>query len=1411
MYCFSVPAGHTRNPVAARANLAGISPRKLPGHQSASPSKPHIILHPMNPLSFVTLSWLSGLLRTGSSRKLDGRDIEAVTAKVQSDVLIDLFRQHRDRLLAPSLLKDKTPPTPKAPVIDSKSLFMIYCRLFFWRWLASFLCSAINMVCRLVTPLILYEIIEQLSGRRSVINNGYALAFLMFLANLGAGFSQALSTQIATKVSADIKALIISNVYEKSYRLNAKSMASFSEGYQLVLVTVDSDMISNVAKNAEKLVLVPIEVAVTMFLLSQFFGLRIVTIGALVTAACLLLCGGASIFLGRFQRKMLSANDSRVSLLEEILVNIRTVKLQCWESLFENRVSAIRGKMLSGLAGYLVFNVILLLLVLIVMYLLPSIVFGAFLISNSEAVLTANIAFPSLSLLGQLESLFVFPVATSAMGQANVSWKRFASFYCADEVEAPLRDDDESSSDAGYAIRIQNGYFRWDSTPPAPKRKRFNFSKFKQSLRRKHKPQNDGGLVIIQDYPLDPVRIGSDLDKATNGLHKDNPSSQAGLSASHTTIFNSPSHGSSIFGEVLLSKSSFDSSGSRASHGSQLPLFENINLTIQKGSLVAIVGKVGSGKSSIFSGIIGHMSKLSGTTTISGKLAYVPQQPWIKSGSIRDNIVLESDGPDTCERLDRAVRCCALGPDLDMLPAGIHTQLGERGVNLSGGQKARIALARAVFSDADVFLLDNPLTALDTTVAKQVFEDCIASNTGILGDKTRVVITNQLSFLPLFDRIIIVDKGRIVHDDTYEHLIQLNSPEDLFVDIEPTDDEEVCLSQENMAAVDSANQIHSNDVDDTDELETPKPTSGSEQPAQAQPTQSIIASEELRHGSVGRKAYLDYYRYTSGYLGMTLQIICVLLIIAANISATLWLNAWMGESSGMSQYDSWMIYAILNVLRYSFTGLFVIVTMRNSFVGSRRLHARLVQKILSAPLSFFESQPVGRILNRLSKDMEYFDQFQADDIMNSFWGISSLFCALFYSIYAAPWIVGFYVPIAWITWKLYGYLRMSLRQLKRLDSNKRGTLNSHIAESFSGMLTIRTNECQDKFIAKQRVLTDESSNLSLYLACSYIWIEFRLCVVIALFTLAFLAIAMAAHVPAELIALALIYIVDFPAYINYFGTYYAQVEQGMNTIERFSFYLENVESEEVFKSSGEKPEEPDWPSSGRIQFEDLEIIYPSRPNRPALADINLDIAPGEKVAIAGRTASGKSTVLNSLFRLVRPSKGRIVIDDRDIQNVDLGLLRRKIQILPQEVVLFHGTIRSNIDMEGMHSDQTIWGVLESLGIKDEISALPNRLESEVLPRGENLSLGQRQLLCVARALAANPKILVMDESSSSLDKESNAALNQVIMEAFSDSTVLNITHRLETVRDFDRIVVLNAGRIQQIGAPGDVLTMTPKP
>ncbi|XP_077634923.1 ATP-binding cassette sub-family C member 2 isoform X2 [Crocuta crocuta] len=867
----------------------------------------------------------------------------------------------------------------------------------------------------------------------------------------------------------------------------------------------------------------------------------------------------------------------------------------------------------------------------------------------------------------------------------------------------------------------------------------------------------------------------------------------------------------------------------------------DVNLDIMPGQLVAVVGTVGSGKSSLMSAMLGEMENVHGHITIKGTIAYVPQQSWIQNGTIKDNILFGSELDE--KRYQQVLEACALLPDLKVLPGGDLVEIGEKGINLSGGQKQRISLARATYQNSDIYVLDDPLSAVDAHVGKHIFNKVLGPN-GLLKDKTRLLITHSIHFLPQVDEIVVLGNGTILEKGPYSTLLankgvfakilktftKQTGPEGeatVNEDSEEEDDHGLMPSMEEIPEeVASLTMKRENSLHRTlsrssrsssrhrkslkNSLKTQNVNTLKEEEELVK-GQKLIKKESVQTGKVKLAIYLKYLQ-AMGWCLIFFIIGAYVTNSVAYIGSNLWLSAWTNDSKTYngtnypaSQRDLRVgVYGALGVAQGVSVLLANLCSAYASTHASSILHQQLLNNILQAPMSFFDTTPTGRIVNRFAGDISMVDDTLPMSLRSWILCFLGIISTLVMICTATPIFVIVIIPLGIIYTSVQMFYVATSRQLKRLDSVTRSPIYSHFSETVSGLSIIRAFEHQQRFLKHNEVGIDTNQKCVFSWIVSNRWLAIRLELVgnLIVFFASLMMVIYRATLSGDTVGFVLSNALNITQTLNWLVRMTSEIETNIVAVERINEYIK-VENEAPWVTDKRPP--PGWPSKGEIRFNNYQVRY--RPELDlVLNGITCDIRSTEKIGVVGRTGAGKSSLTNALFRILEAAGGQIIIDGVNIASIGLHDLREKLTIIPQDPILFSGSLRMNLDPFNNHSDEEIWKALELAHLKSFVAGLQLGLSHQVTEAGDNLSIGQRQLLCLARALLRKSKILIMDEATAAVDIETDHLIQMTIQKEFSHCTTITIAHRLHTVMDSDRIMVLDKGKIVEYGTPDELLT-----
>ena len=1094
--------------------------------------------------------------------------------------------------------------------------------------------------------------------------------------------------------------------------------AGWGNGRIVNLMSTDTYRIDQASGMFHMLWVSPVSIAITLVvLLVNLTYSALAGFALLVIGLPLLTKGIKSLFVRR--KAINKITDQRVSLTQEILQSVRFVKYFGWESSFLERLGFIRKREIRAIQIVLSIRNAINAVSMSLPIFASMLSFITYSLSN-HALNPAPI-FSSLALFNALRMpLNWLPLVIGQVTDAWSSMDRIQDFMLAEEQNEDFIWDMEGKN----AVSMNRADFTWERTVTQdPEKSTFQ----------------------TKDQIKDAKKAKKDAAKARKSLDlKDGTDSAS----------------------TLTSEEPFK--------------LRNMNFAIGRNELVAVIGGVGSGKSSLLAAIAGDMRRISGSVTMGASRAFCPQYAWIQNTTVRENILF---GKDYNRRwYDEVVDACALRADLDMLPHSDQTEIGERGITVSGGQKARLNIARAIYFNSDMVIMDDPLSAVDAHVGRHIFDNAIC---GLLKDKCRILATHQLHVLHRCDRIIWLEDGQIKANDTFDNLMRDNEG-----------------FQTMMASTAQEESVEEEEIDE-DEIEDEKKAAKKRKVAKR--GAALMQQEERAVKSVSWSVYSAYIRASGTILNGPMIVFLLILSQGANITTSLWLSWWTSNKFGYSEGTYIGVYAALGVaqafLMFAFSVSLSILGTRSS----RTLLQQAMKRVLRAPMSFFDTTPLGRITNRFAKDVDTLDNSLTDAIRMYFFTLAMVISVFILIIVYFHYFAIALGPLFLMFLFSSSYYRASAREMKRHEAVLRSGVFARFGEGVSGLSSIRAYGLQQRFIRELQAAVDQMNSAYYLTFANQRWLSVRLDAIgnLLVFTTGILVVTSRFNVSPSIGGLVLSYILSIVQMIQFTVRQLAEVENAMNATERIHYYGTQLDEEPPLHLT-DVPS--NWPDKGEIDFNEVQMRY--REGLPlVLQGLNMKVGGGERIGIVGRTGAGKSSIMSTLFRLVELSGGSISIDGINIATVGLRDLRTRLAIIPQDPTLFRGTIRSNLDPFNEHTDLELWSALRQ---SDLIEADANvddenhgriHLDGVVEEEGLNFSLGQRQLMALARALVRGSQIIVCDEATSSVDMETDQKIQRTIATAFKGKTLLCIAHRLKTIINYDRICVMDQGRIAELDTP----------
>ncbi|CAH0698992.1 unnamed protein product [Spodoptera exigua] len=1331
-----------------------------------------------NPLSALTFAWTLPIFWSGIKREMEQHDLYEPLAEHSSGPLGDKFARLWEEEVQRAGGKRKP------------SLLRVILRAYAARcMLYGFVLLVMECGIRIAQPVFLGKLVEFYSpGSSMKQEEAYMYAAAVVACSALNVFVVHPYMMAILHMGMKFRVACCSLIYRKSLRLSKTALGETTVGQVVNLLSNDVNRFDVAIIFLHYLWIGPLAtVIITYFMWVEISWAAVVGVGFMLAFIPL------QAYLGKrtsvLRLKTALRTDERVRLMNEILSGIQVIKMYTWEKPFADLVAKARKREIKQiratsyirgvLTSFIMFTTRICLFCSILAYVLTYNVISA----KQVFVVTSF-----YNILRQTMTVF-FPQGIAQVAEATISIKRLQNFMLYEDTSKPV---------PGLA-EIQT------STKPKERRKpeaedtvKAQYTETKQPTETVE-PTKEEEAKGNGNATLAPLEAGEEEDHELAARVEEDA---RGVRLKHATAKWIESHPENTL--------------------------TDLSLTIKPGKIIAVIGPVGCGKSSLLHVLLRELPLLSGTVHVGGNVSYASQEPWLFAGSVRQNILFGQ--PMDRPRYNTVVRRCALDRDFALFPHGDKTIVGERGVSLSGGQRARISLARAVYKRADIYLLDDPLSAVDAHVGRHLFESCLI---GYLRNTTRILVTHQLQFLRDVDQIIILKNGTIAAAGNFDTLSA--SGLDFATLLARDQEEEKPTPDPNASEADSETllqgsfrkrQMSIHSVSSVDNLTATAPPAGE--------------AESRAAGAVGARVYAAYLR-AAGHAALVLLMLAVATLAQLLGSASdWWTSYWVNleeshpiqnvanlqesnpnvtialqsvnnyteslvqnayyESVGLSRYDCIYIYTGMVIA-------LVVVSLLRSFMffsmamrASTRLHNNMFSAITRAPMRFFHVNPSGRILNRFSKDMGAVDEVLPSALLDVLQiGLSLIGIVVVVAI-VNYWLLVPTVAIGFVFYGLRIFYLSSSRSIKRLEGVTRSPVFSHLNASLQGITTIRAFGAQEALIREFDNHQDlHSSAWYLFIASSRafgFWLDLVCVIYIAMVTLSFLVFGQSES--GGNVGLAITQAMGLTGMFQWGMRQSTELENQMTSVERIQEYS-NIESEPPLQSEPEKKPPPSWPEAGRIEFKHVFLYYV--PSEPAvLNDLSFVVQPKEKVGIVGRTGAGKSSLINALFRLAT-IEGEIIIDGRETSQLGLHELRSQLSIIPQEPVLFSGTMRHNLDPFDEYPDQVLWRALEEVELKEAVTELPAGLSSRMSEGGGNFSVGQRQLVCLARAIVRRNRLLVLDEATANVDPQTDALIQTTIRSKFAECTVLTIAHRLHTVMDSDKVLVMDAGRMVEYDHP----------
>ncbi|KAG7662276.1 uncharacterized protein J8A68_004170 [[Candida] subhashii] len=1313
--------------------------------------------------------WLWPIIKKGYLRTLHPEDLFKLTPELTVEEMHQKWEAHLDTILQSAKfnhLKENHDlsnfdwPTYAIPY----ALFLT----FKWPYLFSSACLALAFVCTTTSPLLTRQLIDYVQfryfGLETTYNKGIKYSVLSVCLIFINGLLLNHFFHNAMIVGAQSKAVLTKALLTKSFKLSSKSRYQFPVGRITSLMSTDLSRIDMAIGFQPLIFCFPIPIVISIALLVNGIGIASLA-GIFLFIVSLFVCAGLTRVLFKARQQGVKYTDERVSLMREILNNLKNIKYYAWEAAYKLSITKVREKEMKYLFTIKVLRNFITAYAVTLPVLTSMISFVTMWATGSMR--SPGEVFSSLSLYAILaQAIMLLPIALATGADALIGFTRCRQYLSADEFSYELN----------YNLMKQEKLFYTGHAVPT-------------SLK--------GSVIEVKHANFEWEAFADDLDSElweTTNKKKNKKSNKKKKDEKSQFTYEVDSAASSS-SDTLESSSIFSSKV-------QFSGLQDINLSIKKSEFIIITGLIGCGKTSLLHALAGIM-KLINPGTGSVKIyddVLLCSTTWIQNATVRDNIIFGK--PFDIKKYNKVLYACALYDDLKTLPAGDMTEIGERGITLSGGQKARINLARACYSDAEVLLLDDVISAVDSRVARHIVNELFK---GLLKDKTIVLATHQLGILGFADRVVFLNKNGTIDVGGVGELTRRNSDFRSLIEYNSQEEEG---DKPLVHKATTKKESGPNDDEIVSSLSDGRTTSVEETPVNA----------------ISWDVYKKYIQLGSGVFGRAAVPVLLLVIIFATffqVFTNTWLSFWVEHKFiGKSDHFYVAIYVLLAVLTVVFTAIEFTMLAYMQNTSAEILNVKAVAKILHVPMSFIDTTPLGRVLNRFTKDTDDLDNEIGEQMRLFIFPLALIFgimilctCYLPYFALAVPFLAIGFVFLA-------NVYQASSREIKRVEGVQRSMVYSNFNETLTGMATIKAYDAEADFIAKNDYYINKMNEAYFLSIASQRWLCVHLDMLTSSFALiiSMLCITEQFKISASSTGLLLSYVIQIVGVLSLSVRSMTEVENKMSSVERIHEYAFHLPQEAAYHKVECQPPHQ-WPSAGHIRFCDVHLRY--RSNLPlVLKGLNANFLPGEKVGIVGRTGAGKSSIMAALYRLTELEKGMIEIDGIDISQIGLHDLRSKLSIIPQDPVIFQGTIRKNLDPFNEYDDHLLWDALKTAGLIDA-GELPHvkltseetrnragleqlhkfHLDRAVEDDGNNYSLGEKQLIALARSLVRNSNILVLDEATSSVDFETDARIQNTLATEFKKSTVLCIAHRLKTILNYDTIMVMDQGKIVEKGGP----------
>lgn len=1322
-------------------------------------------------------------MKPGYKRTLEPADLFKLTDDLKVNTMTETFLRNFDQLLAKAKQKhleakfklngSNQPEDMEDFEVPKYIVVWAILYTFGRRFFLACMFLTLSNVAAATNPLLLKKLIAFVEVKALGLEHhmgkgiGYAIGTSLMVLINGLFINHAFHNSML--MGAMVKGVLTKALLEKTFRLSDKGRHDYPPGKITSMMGTDLARIDFALGFQPFLITFPVPIAIVIGILCHNIGgPAMVGVGLVLIFCVVMMAVTGKLFA--YRKSANKYTDNRVDYVKEVLNNLRMIKFYCWEVPYakvigENRQREMKIVYTMQVARNIITSAAMCLTLFASM--------ASFLVLYAVSGGTKSPAdlFSSISLFNSLsQQVFMLPLALASGSDALVGFIRSGQFLAAEELDQNALETQatpevrQAMEKRNLAIEVTNASFKWDTF----------------------------------------AEEESEKSEGVQGIDHASPEET----------------------EKVVREEKFDSdSSSTALEATILESLSDINLEVEKGSFVAVTGVIGSGKSSLLSALAGFMKRTEGSVSVNGSLLFC-DQPWIQNTTVKNNILFGCEFEK--QRYKDVIYACSLEADLQILPAGDETEIGERGITLSGGQKARINLARAVYADKDIILLDDVLSAVDARVGKHIMENCVL---GLLKEKTKVLATHQLALIGSALKIIFMNGDGTVDCGTFDDLKARNSGFEQLMKFNSTANEKEEEEEEEIEVIEATAMAEKENIERQLTRRSTRVTVEDEEAihhdyaANNDKDGRLILDETRQQRSIKFAVYKNYVKFGSGIFKSYSIVPFMAILTAISVFCQLFTNTWLSfwsdrrfENMTNGQYIG--LYVMFTVLAFVVLSIDFVALAYMCNKSATVLNLMAVQRILRVPMSYMDTTPMGRILNRFTKDTDSLDNEIGNQIRMLIYMGSFIIGVLILCVIYLPWFAIAIPFLVFIFCAVASFYQASAREIKRIEATQRSHVYNNFNETLSGQNTIKAYKAQGRFLSKNDILVDNMNEAYYITVANQRWLALHLDMVA--FVLALIVCLLCTFhvfsISAASTGLLLSYVLQVAGLLSMLVRTQTQVENEMNAVERICEYAIDLPQEAPEHISETAP--PDsWPEHGAIRFENVSLAY--RPGLPlVLRKLNMDIAPHEKIGICGRTGAGKSSVMSALFRLSELSEGKIEIDGIDTGKLGLNDLRSKLSIIPQDPVLFKGTVRRNLDPFAISDDTLLWDSLARSGliemsklalVKDQDKNSPNlhkfHLDREVEDGGSNFSLGERQLLSFARAMVRGSKILILDEATSSVDYETDSKIQETIVREFLHCTILCIAHRLKTIINYDRVLVLDKGEIREFDTPKNLFNL----